>query len=83
MTVSKKITSIPSASTATSQQALESCLLSANRAYLDLLTQPGNIDVCREAGRTVRTLANCIANAEQDAEDYLDDLDEPSDDDDR
>jgi hypothetical protein len=82
MTVSKKITSIPAASQATSQEALESCLLSANRAYLDLLTQPGNIDLCREAGRTVRTLANAVAgNAEQDGEDYLDDLDDPSDDD--
>lgn len=65
--------------TAESASALETCLLAVNTTYQRLLEQPGAIDQCREAGRTLRRLAQCITDAELCGLDD-DDLEEDSDD---
>lgn len=57
------------------RQVLESCLLSMNAKYQELLVQPGALDQAREAGRTVRHLAQCIADSaiSEDLEDESED----------
>jgi hypothetical protein len=45
---------------------LEQCLLQISTCYQDLLEQPAHLDLCREAGRTVRHLALCLVGPELD-----------------
>lgn len=61
----------------TTRHVLERCLLDINLTYLDLLKQAGALEQCQEAGRTVRSLAQCVAEyVELPDEDESDDLDE-------
>jgi len=52
------------ASTQTTRKVLETCLVETHGSYQTLLNQPGNLDHCREAGRTVRHLAQCLAETD-------------------
>ena len=60
--------------TDTTRQVLETCLLDANKAYLELLAQPASLEQSKELGRTVWSFAQCVG-------DYVDlrDLDEDDD----
>lgn len=60
---------------AATRQVLETCLTDTKAAYLKLLTQPGTLDQCREAGKTVRRLAECLA-APNDLDDYDEEVDD-------
>jgi hypothetical protein len=78
VTVQPAATAVPANA---SRQALETCLLDTNATYQGLLTQPGALDQCREAGRSLRCLAQCLAGFERDdgedeADDFLDALNE-------
>ncbi len=72
------------ASLSTSRKAVESCLLSIHTAYQELLVQPGALEQCREAGRTLRYLAQCLSEfgfGSLDEEEAENDSDSESDDD--
>jgi hypothetical protein len=58
------------------RKALETCRLNTNATYQKLLEQPGAIAPCREAGKTVRHLAQCLADTDTGLEDYDDDSEE-------
>lgn len=61
-----------------SRAALETCLMEINGTYRKLLVQPGAIDQCREAGRTLRHLAECLADAYTIGDDDEDDSEDES-----
>ncbi len=48
--------------TDTTRQVLETCLLDANKAYLELLAQPASLEQSKELGRTVRSFAQCVGD---------------------
>ena len=48
--------------TDSTRQVLESCLLDANKAYLELLAQPASLEQSKELGRTVRSFAQCVGD---------------------
>ena len=61
----------------TTRHVLERCLLDTNLIYLDLLKQAGALEQSQEAGRTVRSLAQCVAEyVELPNEDESDNIDE-------
>jgi hypothetical protein len=66
------------ANDAASRKALETCLLDTNATYQKLLEQPGAIAPCREAGKTVRHLAQCLVDSTTDLEGYDDSEEEES-----
>jgi hypothetical protein len=67
---------VQQANDADTRKALETCLLEINATYQKLLEQPGAIEQCREAGKTIRHVAQCLADSDTDLEDYDDSEDE-------
>jgi hypothetical protein len=64
------------ASSRTTRKVLETCLTETHASYQALLTQLGNLDHCREAGKTIRHLAQCLVDL-----DLVSDDEETSEDD--
>lgn len=66
------------------RQVLETCLLDANKAYLELLAQPASLEQSKELGRTVRSFAQCVGDyvdlSDSDEDDDIDELLNESDD---
>jgi len=63
----------------TTHTVLESCLVETNSTYQTLLGKPGSLDQCKEAGKTVRRLAQCLADLELVTDDSEDGEDSFSD----
>ncbi len=70
--------------TDSTRQVLESCLLDANKTYLELLARPDSLEQSKELGRTVRSFAQCVGDyvdlRDSDEDDTDELLDEENDD---
>jgi hypothetical protein len=58
---------------------LEECLLQANAGYHRFLNEPGQFAYVKELGRTVRCLAQCIAQVEGLTDDEFEEGELPDD----